>query len=81
VIYDLHWDPEVYKAYGSLPTAVRRELAAALIDIQSDPLGPTQPYGHDDGVFRVLERRDALVVLPIIHSTMKVAPLQITYVG
>lgn len=60
MIYDLHWDPELYKTYASLPAPARRESAAALIDAQSDPLSATLPYGHDDGVIRLLETGSTL---------------------
>lgn len=81
MIYDLHWDPELYKAYASLPDPARRELAGALVDAQSDPLGSTHPYGHDDGVIRLLETGSTLVVLLICHTKMTVAPIQITFAG
>ncbi|MCX4669712.1 hypothetical protein OG453_24020 [Streptomyces sp. NBC_01381] len=81
MIYDLHWDPELYKTYASLPAPARRELAAALIDAQADPLSATLPYGHDDGVIRLLETGSTLTVLLICHTKMKLAPVQITFVG
>lgn len=81
MIYDLHWDPELYKTYASLPDPARQELAATLVDAQSDPLGATHPYGHDDSVIRLLETSNTLTVLLISHTKMTVAPVQITCVG
>ncbi|MBA2944323.1 hypothetical protein [Streptomyces himalayensis] len=78
MIYDLHWGPELYKVYASLPLSARREFAAALIDVQSVPMAHTQPYGHDDGTIRTLETGSVLAVLLISHTTLTVVPVQIS---
>lgn len=81
MIYDLHWDAEVYPSYTALPRDIRHALGAALVDAQQDPRGHTRPFGHDDGVMRLLIVGSLMAVLLIGEQSKSITVVQINHLG
>ncbi|MFF8387745.1 hypothetical protein ACF053_29465 [Streptomyces kanasensis] len=79
--YRLNFPDDVFDTYKQLPDRARRDLAVCLVDAQGDPLGCSEPYGHDDGTVRTVARGHVTAVILIGRDTLVLTVLAIAYAG
>ncbi|MEU2516993.1 hypothetical protein [Streptomyces syringium] len=76
--YRLRLDPALHYIYACLPDASRRDLARCLVDMLSDPLEYSAPYGMDDGRMRSIAYGLVAAVVLVGQESMTITVVQIS---
>lgn len=77
-MYRLKYDPSVESVHDSLPPDASQHLSLTLAAACEDPWTNTEPYGVDDGIFRLAFATEHLwAVLFVDHSQKTVTVLAI----
>lgn len=79
--YRLKYDLAAEAVYDALPPAASEQLTLALAAACDDPLGATEPYGHDDPVMRMIVTDHVSAILMVGHNRKTLTLLQISYLG
>ncbi|RKN40774.1 hypothetical protein [Streptomyces hoynatensis] len=81
MFYTLRYDAAAATVHDALPPASSEALTEALARTCEDPIGATEPYGHDDGVMRMVVTERAFAVVLVGHATKRITVLRITYLA
>lgn len=81
VTYKLKYEAALEAVHDALPQAASKPLTLALAAACDDPVGATQPFGHDDVVMRAAVTEQVLALLFIGHNLKTITVLRINYLG
>lgn len=80
-MYRLRYDSAAEVVHEALPPDASEALTLALAAACHDPIAATEPYGEDDGVIRMIVKKQVLAVLLVGRNLKVVTVLQISYLG